>query len=73
MVMTADQNMTPMAGRRTGDGLVMAEVDRTREFRKARRRTIVVRTLRLACPILAIGLLGIYGLTIARTAGLVGS
>lgn len=71
MVMTADQNMNAMAGRRTGDGLVMV-VDRTREFRKARLRTTAVRALRIACPVFALGLLGLYGLTIAQTAGLVG-
>jgi LPS export ABC transporter protein LptC/lipopolysaccharide transport protein LptA len=69
MVMTIGQNMNAMAGRRTGEGLVMA-VDRTHEFKKARRRTVAVRFLRVACPVFAASLLGIYGLTIAQTSGL---
>jgi LPS export ABC transporter protein LptC/lipopolysaccharide transport protein LptA len=71
MAMTATRDMGTMTGRRTGDGLVMA-VDRTREFRKARRRTVAVRVLRIAFPVIAVGLLGVYALTIAQTAGVVG-
>ncbi|HYD15451.1 MAG TPA: LPS export ABC transporter periplasmic protein LptC [Hyphomicrobium sp.] len=70
MATTADREINPLAGRRTGDGVVLA-VDRTREFRKAARRTKLVRTLRIACPVSAVLLLGIYGLTIAQTAGVV--
>lgn len=70
MVMTAHQHSNPFAGRKTGDGVVL-EVDRTREFRKANRRTKMVRTLRIAFPVVAATLLGAYVLMIARTAGLV--
>lgn len=72
MVMTADRDTHALAGRRTGDGMVMA-VDRTREFRNAARRTTLVRTLRIVFPVGALALLGVYGLSIARTAGLVGT
>ncbi|HEX2841497.1 LPS export ABC transporter periplasmic protein LptC [Hyphomicrobium sp.] len=68
--MTAHPHTDPSAGRKTGDGVVL-EVDRTREFRKANRRTKMVRTLRIACPVMAAALLGAYVLMIARTAGLV--
>ncbi len=68
MVITADRDMNVTTGRRAGDGLVMA-VDRTREFRKARRRTAAVRLMRVAFPILAVGVLGVYALTIMQTAG----
>jgi len=70
MVMTADGEFGSAAARKTGDGLVMV-VDRTREFRKARRRTFAVRALRFALPVTAVALLAVYGLTIAETAGLV--
>jgi lipopolysaccharide transport protein LptA/LPS export ABC transporter protein LptC len=43
--------------------------DRSAEFRKARRRTVVVRFLRLALPASAGMLLLGYGLTIIQTAG----
>lgn len=72
MAMTADRSPTMFEGRRPGDGMVMI-VDRTTEFRRAGRRTAIVRALRVAFPVGAIALLGLYGLSIARTAGLVGS
>ncbi|CAN0500289.1 unnamed protein product, partial [Phaeothamnion confervicola] len=43
------------------------------EFRRAGRRTALVRTLRVVFPVGAVALLGVYALSIARTAGLVGS
>lgn len=70
MVMTADRQTIPQAARRTGDGVVL-DVDRTREFRKAGRRTAIVRIMRITCPVMAVALLGAYGLMIARTSGLV--
>lgn len=72
MVMMLGRETQPLAGRRTGEGLVMAG-DRTREFESAARRTRLVRTLRIVCPLSAVALLGIYGLTIAETAGVVGT
>lgn len=59
-------------GRRPGDGMVTV-VDRTAEFRRAGRRSAIVRALRVAFPVGAVALLGLYGFSIARTAGLVGS
>lgn len=72
MVMTLDHGTNALAGRRTGDGVVI-EVDRTPEFHKARRRTRIVRSLRLLFPLGVVSLLGIYGLSIAVTAGLIGN
>jgi lipopolysaccharide transport protein LptA/LPS export ABC transporter protein LptC len=62
--------LPPLESRQTGSGLVMAGAgDRSAEFRRARRRTIVVRILRLALPASAAVLLLGYGLTILKTAG----
>jgi len=71
MVMTYEEQAHMLAGRRSGEGLVMV-ADRSKEFRKAARRTRLVRKLRIALPLVAVALLGVYGLTIAETAGLVG-
>lgn len=71
MVMTFDQNTSAFAGRRTGDGVVTV-VDRTSEFRKAKRRSALVRSLRILFPVGAVSLLGLYGLSIALTSGMVG-
>lgn len=72
MVMTADQAPNMLEGRRPGAGMVLA-VDRSKEFRKAGRRTLLVRALRVLLPVGVVGLLGLYGLSIVRTAGLIGS
>ncbi|WP_171946490.1 LPS export ABC transporter periplasmic protein LptC [Hyphomicrobium sp. CS1GBMeth3] len=69
--MTADQSISMIGSGRPGDGIVM-EVDRTKEFRSAGRRTALVRTLRIAFPLTAVALLGVYALSIVQTAGLVG-
>ena len=62
--------LPPLEPRQTGSGLVMAGAgDRSAEFRKARRRTVVVRFLRFALPASAAVLLLGYGLTILKTAG----
>lgn len=71
MVMTFEEQARMLAGRRSGEGLVTV-VDRSQEFRKATRRTAIVRVLRIACPVVAVMLIAIYGLTIAETAGIVG-
>lgn len=70
MAMTIDRDMGRLAGRRTGDGVVMS-ADRSREFRKAARRTAMVRILRLVFPAGALALFAAYVLVIARTSGLV--
>lgn len=71
MVTTADHSLTGSTGRRTGDGVVLFG-DRTPEFRKARRRTALVRILRVACPSGVVVLLAAYAFSIAQTSGLVG-
>lgn len=72
MVVAADHQIAPSIGRRTGDGLALAGVDRVREFRKARQRSRIVRALRVVLPVSALGLLGVYALSIAQTTGVVG-
>ena len=70
MLMTVNPQSEPSANRQTGQGLVMA-ADRTREFQKAARRTVIVRLLRLAFPGAVVALLGVYGFAIAQKTGLV--
>ena len=70
MLMTVNPQSEPSASRQTGQGLVMA-ADRTREFQKAARRTVIVRLLRLAFPGAVVALLGVYGFAIAQKTGLV--
>ena len=70
MLMTADPGKEPSAGRQTGTGLVLA-VDRTKEFRRAARRTVLVRLLRIMFPVGILTLLGLYGVLIAQNAGFV--
>jgi lipopolysaccharide transport protein LptA/LPS export ABC transporter protein LptC len=60
--------LPPLQPRQTGSGLVMSR-DRSTEFSRARRRTIVVRLLRITFPITALVVLLGYGLTILQTAG----
>jgi lipopolysaccharide transport protein LptA/LPS export ABC transporter protein LptC len=45
-------------------------LDRARAFAAARRHSFLVRTLRLALPLLALGVLGVYGATTWRIATL---
>ncbi|MCC7254214.1 LPS export ABC transporter periplasmic protein LptC [Hyphomicrobium sp.] len=71
MVVTADPRPHAFPGRRAGDGVVTT-IDRTREFRRAGRRTALVRLLRVLFPVGALALLGVYGLSIAEKAGIVG-
>lgn len=72
MAMAADRAPSMDANRRSGD-TIMVGTDRTQEFRKAGRRTAIVRALRVVLPVGAVALLGLYGLSIVRTAGLIGS
>lgn len=71
MVMTLDRESDVTTGRRTGDGVVLAGVDRAREFRRAAQRTTVVRTLKVVLPLCCVSLLATYAFTIAQTAGIV--
>lgn len=45
----------------------MTEEERTRAFRRAKWNSVRVRILRFAFPVLAVGLLGIYGLVMRHT------
>lgn len=54
--------------RESGSGIVLAG-DRSREFRRARRHSLVVSALRIAMPLFAAGLFGLYVWTIFETAG----
>ena len=68
MVTTLAPDATGPETRRTGHGLVLAG-DRTREYRRAHRRTVLVRTLRYAFPATTIALLGVYALSVIEGAG----
>lgn len=70
MAMTIDRDAGRHGTRRTGDGVVMV-FDRSQAFRRAGRRTVIVRALRIALPLCALALVGAYALVIARTSGLV--
>ncbi|WP_144083490.1 LPS export ABC transporter periplasmic protein LptC [Hyphomicrobium nitrativorans] len=70
MLMTVNPQSEPSASRQTGQGLVMA-ADRSREFEKAARRTMIVRLLRIVFPGAIVALLGVYGIAIAQKTGLV--
>lgn len=72
MAMAADRPPSMDASRQPGE-TIMVSTDRAQEFRRAGRRTIVVRALRVIFPAGAVLLLGLYGLSVVRTAGLVGS
>ena len=71
MVMAVDRETDVTTGRRTGDGLALAGVDRAREFRRAARRTTIVRALKIVLPVCCVTLLATYAFTIAQTAGIV--
>ncbi|MEM7777111.1 MAG: LPS export ABC transporter periplasmic protein LptC, partial [Pseudomonadota bacterium] len=62
-------NAVTIAGqpRRRIGSVGMSPEDRAREFRRARRNTLLVRSLRLALPAAAVGLLSIYGLFLRQT------
>jgi LPS export ABC transporter protein LptC len=72
MAMAADRPPSMDASRQPGE-TIMVSTDRAQEFRRAGRRTVVVRALRVIFPAGAVLLLGLYGLSVVRTAGLVGS
>ncbi len=69
----------PKAGRHIASGqaddqddraIVAAERARARAFRQARRHTWLVRTLKLALPLVAVGALGTYGASLFASASL---
>lgn len=69
MAMTTAIQRPERDARETGLGLVLAG-DRTVEYKRARRGTIRVRILRLALPLVALGLVGTYATTLVESTGL---
>ncbi|MGE0700922.1 MAG: LptA/OstA family protein [Hyphomicrobiaceae bacterium] len=60
-------NGTAAVGRRGMFDIAVPQRERDRAFRQARRHTWLVRLLRLVFPMLAIGSLGVYGVTLYAT------
>ncbi len=67
-VLTSDDQARARDDRAAGHGIVLAG-DRTREFKRARTHSIVVRVLRWGCPLSAVGLAALYVTTMLDTAG----
>ena len=55
---------------RTGGSTIAVAGDRTRDFRKAKRHSVVVRTLRFALPALSLAFIGAYALTLLKVTDL---
>lgn len=62
---TYDPGRPPTAERTAGRGIVVAG-DRTQNFKQAKRHSSRVRTLRIALPVMTLGIMGIYGLTLLK-------
>ena len=67
-VLTSDDQARARDDRAAGHGIVLAG-DRTREFKRARSHSILVRVLRWGCPISAVGMAALYVTTMLDTAG----
>ena len=67
-ILTADDEARARDDRAAGHGIVLAG-DRTREFRRARTHSILVRLLRWGCPLTAVAMAGLYVTTMLDTAG----
>ena len=63
----ATDSMGEHALSRAASSRLLQSQDRARAFRHARRHTMVVRTLRIALPVIAVALLGSYGLFLRKT------
>jgi lipopolysaccharide transport protein LptA len=67
-ILTADDQARARDDRAAGHGIVLAG-DRSREFKRARTHSILVRLLRWGCPLSAVGMAGLYVTTMLETAG----
>lgn len=68
--MATTTDIEPHAARRRGTRLVaVAAGDRSKDFSRARRHTLLVRVLRKLLPLASIGVLLVYGAMAVRTAG----
>ncbi|MGQ0673339.1 MAG: LPS export ABC transporter periplasmic protein LptC [Hyphomicrobium sp.] len=73
MASTSDFQRPPQ-GERTGERTVgrgiTVELDRTHSFRAAKRHSTMVRTLRVALPVMSVTILGVYGLSLLKLSDL---
>ena len=67
-VLTSDDQARARDDRAAGHGIVLSG-DRTREFKRARSHSILVRVLRWGCPLSAVGMAALYVTTMLDTAG----
>ncbi|MEQ1698032.1 MAG: LPS export ABC transporter periplasmic protein LptC [Hyphomicrobiaceae bacterium] len=67
-ILTDDDQARARDDRVAGHGIVLAG-DRTREFRRARTHSVLVRLLRWGCPLSAVGMAALYVSTMLETAG----
>lgn len=67
-ILTSDDQARARDDRAAGHGIVLAG-DRTKEFRRARTHTLLVRLLRWGCPLTAMGMAALYVTTMLNTAG----
>lgn len=68
MAMTSVSSPNGEPSRQRGSGIVL-DHDRGREYARARRSTLRVKALRMSLPLLAVGVLGLYVVSILKTAG----
>jgi hypothetical protein len=67
-ILTSDDQNRADDNRASGHGIVLSG-DRTREFRRARWHSVMIRTLRIATPLASVGLVALYVTTMLQTAG----
>lgn len=68
MAILSDLNQTVAATARDGRGIVL-DVDRSRSVKRARRHSSLVRTFRLALPVVAVGIVLYYIVAMLQIAG----
>lgn len=68
MAIATDSTFGSERARAVGTGIVTAG-DRTQDFRRARRHSVLVRVLRIAFPLSCVALVAVYALSVLDTAG----
>jgi LPS export ABC transporter protein LptC len=69
MAITTDHERT-RTGQHTAGSSIVVSGDRSKNFRAARRHSIVVRTLRVLFPLASLAVVGVYGWSLMATSGL---
>ena len=68
--MASKVNISPGARTvRHSGGTAASASDRSRDFRRARRHTLIVNSMRYALPVAALAMAGYFGLTVLQRAG----